>query len=115
MSVQVTVPEGFRVEFVPLDQPPAQQISTGHYSTSSVPPGAHPDWVGTLAGWRIEAQHQRRRAEEAEQQYRRMARYIDKDVWFWQGDGHDHPESMANDMIVVMSGADLQRLLRIVK
>lgn len=33
------------------------------------------------------------------------------DVWFWQGDGSDHPESMVNDLPVVMAASTLRTIL----
>lgn len=35
-------------------------------------------------------------------------KYQQRDVWFWQGDGEDHPESMGNSMVVVIRAADLR-------
>ena len=35
----------------------------------------------------------------------------DAEVWFWQGDGSDHPESMANSLTVVIRADDLRRLI----
>lgn len=33
------------------------------------------------------------------------------DVWYWQGDGEDHPESMNSRMVVVIHAGDLNALL----
>ncbi|ABR91895.1 Hypothetical protein mma_2229 [Janthinobacterium sp. Marseille] len=35
----------------------------------------------------------------------------EKDVWFFQGDGEDHIESMGNGMVVVIHASDLRALL----
>lgn len=46
--------------------------------------------------------------------FRRLAQSKSKhergDVWYWQGDGDDHPESMGNDMVVVIRADQLRAL-----
>lgn len=32
-------------------------------------------------------------------------------VWYWQGDGYDHPESMGESMVVVIRASDLKQLI----
>ncbi len=35
-----------------------------------------------------------------------------KEVWYWQGDGEDHVESMVNDLPVVIRAYELRELIR---
>lgn len=53
------------------------------------------------------------RAENESLRDEAKARYAvsQKDVWYWQGDGSDHPESLANACHVVMTGAQLRAVL----
>lgn len=41
------------------------------------------------------------------------ARYAveQRDVWYWQGDGSDHPESLANTSHVVMTGQQARHIM----
>lgn len=32
----------------------------------------------------------------------------DNNIWLWQGDGYDHPESMVRDLRVIMTAAQLR-------
>lgn len=43
-------------------------------------------------------------------QYRAFAALDRGDVWYWQGDGSDHPESLASGCRVVMTGAQVREL-----
>lgn len=35
----------------------------------------------------------------------------EREVWYWQGDGEDHPESMVNSLPVVIRAEDLKELI----
>lgn len=50
---------------------------------------------------------------EQKQRLDDVSKYDRKDVWFWQGDGHDNPESMVNDLLVVVIRAkDLREIMK---
>jgi hypothetical protein len=40
-----------------------------------------------------------------------MRSHQKNNVWYWQGDGYDHLESMGNDMVVVIHAASLREML----
>ena len=50
------------------------------------------------------------RADRAEANLKMVSAGVD-DVWRWQGDGQDHPESLASECPVVMSGETLRKLV----
>lgn len=62
-------------------------------------------------GWREEAESLRRRLRSAESDIDARAKHQRNDVWYYQGDGYDHIESMATDMVVVIHAADLRALV----
>lgn len=66
-------------------------------------------------GWRDEAETLRRRLRSAESDVDAMRKHQRNEVWFFQGDGYDHLESMATDMVVVIHAADLRDLLAAAK
>lgn len=62
-------------------------------------------------GWKSHAE-----AMEHERDYYRaraqtMYEHQRGEFWYWQGDGHDHPESMANSLPVVIRADDLRALI----
>lgn len=64
-----------------------------------------------VEGWRLECESARTALAHAEAEILTRAKYQDRDVWFWQGDGTDHPESMSNSMVVVIRAPDLRRAI----
>jgi len=66
-------------------------------------------------GWRDEAQRIRADRDLWRMRCRMAEDYRDREtgrgVWFWQGDGTDHPNSMANDLTVVIRADELRELI----
>ncbi len=44
--------------------------------------------------------------------FKMIQQYHKSDVWYWQGDGEDHVESMVNDLPVVIRAYELRELIR---
>lgn len=63
-------------------------------------------------GWRQQCESAREALTYAEDDLLTRAKHQRRDVWYWQGDGEDHPESMGRHMVVVIRAPDLQRLIR---
>lgn len=61
-------------------------------------------------GWRLEAEAYRERYEQAMRELSAIRAATAKDVWYWQGDGFDFPESLTCH--VVMSADSLRDLLK---
>ena len=64
----------------------------------------------------IESQQQtilclKRRLASAEEYCNQRKGDEDAEVWFWQGDGTDHPESMVSSLTVVIRADDLRKAL----
>lgn len=74
-------------------------------------PGAIRDLTRSRNGWKAEADTLRERLVEAEKQLELMRAAQDGDVWFWEGDGHDHLHSMSSGMVVTITASDLQALV----
>jgi hypothetical protein len=74
----------------------------------------HPQYVRRLerseAGWRDSAERLLQERDAALSELRVRAQHQARDVWFWQGDGSDHPESMSSSMVVVIKAPDLRRM-----
>lgn len=75
----------------------------------------HPNVIRDLTrsrdGWKAEADTLRERLVDAEKQLELMRAKQDGDVWFWEGDGHDHLHSMSSGMVVTIAASDLQTLV----
>lgn len=76
---------------------------------------SHPNTIRDLTrsrdGWKAEADSLRERLADAEKQLDLMRAKQDGDVWFWEGDGHDHLHSMSSGMVVTIAARDLQALV----
>lgn len=76
---------------------------------------AHPQYVAQLIkerdAWQEEAKAKRGEVEHFMEQLRTRAQHQDRDVWFWQGDGEDHLESMGRAMVVVIRADQLRSLV----
>lgn len=100
----------------------AELLEVGHQAQAT-PDACRPDTavdrpLGQIAtlerqrdGWREEATFLRRRLVVAESDIDAMRKHQANDVWYYQGDGRDHVESMATDMVVVIHAGDLRALL----
>lgn len=64
-----------------------------------------------LEGWQAECDLERRHVAALQEELMLRSQHQAGDVWFWQGDGTDHPESMSNSMAVVMRVPQLRQLL----
>ena len=84
------------VPATPTDQPPLSALAT---------------LTRQRDGWRHEADMLRRRLLFAESDIDVRAKHQASDVWYYQGDGYDHLESMGNGMVVVIHAAELRALL----
>jgi hypothetical protein len=64
-----------------------------------------------LDGWQDVAAEQRVSLDQANRNIDLRALHQANDVWYWQGDGTDHPESISNSMCIVMRGDHLRALV----
>jgi hypothetical protein len=64
-----------------------------------------------LAGWKDEAAARQRMIDGLRAAANLRHQHDTGDVWFWQGDGTDHPESMSNGMAVVLRADHLRAML----
>jgi hypothetical protein len=75
----------------------------------------HPQRIATLTkqrdGWKEEAEKLRQDCADLMSQIDLRTRHQRNDVWYWQGDGEDYPESMSNSMAVVIRADQLRALL----
>ena len=78
--------------------PPAQQAPL-----EDGPPGS--------GGWKAYAGEVEKERDYWRQRAQTMHEHQRGEVWYWQGDGHDHPESMANSLPVVIRADALRELL----
>jgi hypothetical protein len=62
-------------------------------------------------GWKEEAIAMRASRDACLTQLDLHALHQRDDVWYWQGDGTDHPESISNSMAVVIRGDQLREIL----
>lgn len=61
----------------------------------------------------LEAQlTEERRKLDAIYEHQRECDPAEREVWYWQGDGEDHPESMVNELPVVIRAKDLRALMQ---
>ncbi len=63
-------------------------------------------------GWQATAQDLQRRLHLAECDLDLRRAHQERDVWFFQGDGEDHLESLGNRTVVVIHAADLRTVLQ---
>ncbi len=63
-------------------------------------------------GWQATAQDLQRRLHLAECDLDLRRAHQEQKVWFFQGDGEDHLESLSNRMVVVIHAGDLRVVLR---
>lgn len=61
-------------------------------------------------GWQEEAANLAKRLRFAQCDLDAMRSHQKNEVWYWQGDGYDHLESMGRDMVVVIHAGDLRAL-----
>jgi predicted phage-related endonuclease len=94
-AAQPAAPEGMKL--VPADQHPARSTIVSLQRERD--------------GWQEEAKHLQRELRLAQCDLDLIRSHKENNVWYWQGDGYDHPESMANDMVVVIHAADLRAVL----
>lgn len=62
-------------------------------------------------GWKAYAESMERERDYYRTRAQTMYEHQRGEVWYWQGDGHDHPESMANSLPVVIRADDLRALI----
>lgn len=62
-------------------------------------------------GWHEEAVSLAKRLKYVESDNDLLRKHQSKDVWYFQGDGEDHIESMGNNMVVVIHAHDLRSLI----
>ena len=78
-------------------------------------PEAVPDDVRAVEkardGWKAEAESLRRDRDYWRTRADLMNAHKDANCWYWQGDEHDYPQSMANDMCVVIRADQLRAVL----
>lgn len=65
-----------------------------------------------IEGWKEEAQLLRAHRDYFKQRVDMITQHQKNEVWYWQGDGEDHPESMGNSMVVVIRADQLRHLLQ---
>lgn len=65
----------------------------------------------SLAGWQEECNVLRDDRDSLRQRLDLQALHQKNDVWYWQGDGTDYPESISNSMAVVIRGDRLRAIL----
>jgi hypothetical protein len=63
-----------------------------------------------LQGWKQEAKERQHENELLRERMQLRTQEQRRDVWFWQGDGEDHLESMSNGMAVVIRADRLRAL-----
>ncbi len=64
-----------------------------------------------LAGWQEHAVQMERDRDYWRQRAEMMRAHQEKECWYWQGDGHDHPESMVGSLQVVIRADQLRALM----
>lgn len=78
-------------------------------------PPPHPQQIKQLIkerdGWCDKAREYVGTAQALHSQLDTLRKFQKPDTWIWQGDGEDHLESMANDMVVVIRAAALRQLI----
>lgn len=62
-------------------------------------------------GWIDHAKHLQSRLDCLNRELDLRKLHQDKNCWYWQGDGTDHPESISNSMCIVIRGDQLRELL----
>lgn len=62
-------------------------------------------------GWKTHAEAMERERDHYRQRAQTMYEHQRGEVWYWQGDGSDHPESMVNSLPVVIRADQLRALL----
>jgi len=62
-------------------------------------------------GWRAHAENMERERDHWRERARTMEDHQRCTVWYWQGDGNDHPESMVNSLPVVIRADQLRALI----
>lgn len=65
----------------------------------------------SLAGWQEECKVLRDDRDSLRQRLDLQALHQRNDIWYWQGDGSDYPESISNSMAVVIRGDQLRAIL----
>lgn len=63
-------------------------------------------------GYREQAEDLQHRLKFAAADLDMIRSHQENNVWYWQGDGYDHLESMGNDMVVVLHAAVLRSLVK---
>jgi len=64
-----------------------------------------------LEGWKDAAKSLQLQLNASNRELRLMRDYAAGNYWVWQGDGQDYPNSMANDLPVLIRADDLRNLL----
>lgn len=62
-------------------------------------------------GWQAHAKDMERERDHYRQRAQTMYEHQQGQVWYWQGDGNDHPESMVNSLPVVIRADQLRALM----
>lgn len=62
-------------------------------------------------GWQHHAETMERERDHWRERARTMEEHQRGTVWYWQGDGNDHPESMVNSLPVVIRADQLRALI----
>lgn len=92
-----------------------QQLKPKAQPAPAVQPEASLSEMATLKrerdGWKEEAECLQKRLRFAQADNDLLRSHAKKDVWYWQGDGYDHLESMGNNMVVVIHANDLRAML----
>jgi hypothetical protein len=82
---------------------------------AAVPVAHHQNVINALKkerdGWHEEATSLAKQLRIAQVDLDMRREHQAKDVWYWQGDGEDHVESMSNRMLVVIYASDLRAAL----
>lgn len=93
---------------------PAWRIASNEPYADDLPAMVHPQAykaaVKERDSWQEEAGRLRNERDTLRRSLDLRALHQERDVWFWEDDGEDHPESMSNSMAVVIR-ADVLRAL----
>lgn len=80
-----------------------QQSGQPHQDLEGGPPGS--------GGWQAHAEEMQRQRDYFKESLQTIQAHKNGDCWYWQGDGSDHPASMAGSMPVVIRADQLRALI----
>lgn len=101
--------ESYRDDYIKLN---GEKYASWVFPLSAAPSQQAPDAPAGSGGWQFHAEDMERQRDYWQSHARLMREHQQGECWYWQGDGGDHPESMASGLPVVIRADQLRALMQ---